>query len=315
MNKVNVQTDPTIASVRLEGEYSDVVLSYPEAYENTLRDINAAKTTYPHGTIAHDGHHYISWILKGEWAEVDKGKWVKVERRCFLCQAVAIEPSSGYYTRKVDVYTTTVDGVYHVHYPRTVHSGLDSERAHWKTQQTDNLLDWLQKLPNDLQPDSQRVLVKRGYDVLEFWLAVTGKSASEIEEGIHEKFGLTDDFTIVAVEGFGDYKIAENKELTIDELEELMEFVDEHGDFGLTVLDEMTNNSTVQEAIDIINNRYTGEYDNVKSYAESYAELIFDECNVNKSVFKHVNYEALGDDLLSDKYWFELDGKIHVFDL
>lgn len=107
--------------------------------------------------------------------------------------------------------------------------------------------------------------------------------------------------------GFGELKLHEHE--CISQVIAYAEFIQEHGeDLGSAVLTYVWD---VDEAIDMMQNRYHGQHRSEAAFVE---ELFHDIGEIPSYLENYIDYEAMARDLFIDDYLsIEVGGDVHVF--
>lgn len=127
------------------------------------------------------------------------------------------------------------------------------------------------------------------------------KMLSESPESDAEEWGIH------GYEGFGELKLHENEDLS--NLVAYAEFINEHGeDLGSAVLDYA---GRLDEAIDMMENRYHGQHRSEAAFVE---ELARDISYIPDHLEYYIDYERMARDwFINDYLSIEVDGDVHVF--
>ncbi len=144
------------------------------------------------------------------------------------------------------------------------------------------------------------------------WIDLDGKSGDDIRDEVDAMLAASpapdaEEWAIHDHEGFGPYKLSESE--SFDDIAELVEAVEEHGD---AVLAYMANNcGDLSDFADA----YLGEFPSVKDYAYDYIDQTGMLDNVNETISRYFDYDSFAHDMEvgGDIWTAPAPGGVYIF--
>lgn len=148
------------------------------------------------------------------------------------------------------------------------------------------------------------------------WIDAT-QSAEEIEEEVREMLKNSpvgdeaEEWAIHDDEYFEPIKIHEWD--SFEHVSEIANAIVEHGEMFGEIYNHLGSGTTVENAIDFIEDNYAGEYDSLGDFAE---ELNYETQELPKDIYSYIDFESMGRDMELSGYILSFTDsrrKLHVF--
>lgn len=150
------------------------------------------------------------------------------------------------------------------------------------------------------------------------WIDAT-QDASDIETEIEAMLAKSpvgkeaEEWAIHDYEGFGKLKLGEHEDL--DKIAKIAELMKERGPVFAAVVDHFGTADDLDEAIEAMEEKYSGEYDDLADWAYREAEDSGEMKDIPERFRNYIDWAGIGDDAETNGGIFtvEHDGKVHVF--
>jgi antirestriction protein len=130
----------------------------------------------------------------------------------------------------------------------------------------------------------------------------------EVEAMLKESPEDGEEWAIHDYQGFGEITIHEYQDFR--SIADLAEAIEEHGEIITLLHDELSNDS-ISATIEHFKDYYLGSYESETDYALEYYENTGQK--VDDFIYYHIDFRAMGKDLLTDCVHFWHDNELHVF--
>lgn len=140
-------------------------------------------------------------------------------------------------------------------------------------------------------------------DIEDIWQAVRDMLKATPLDEVAEEWAIHDYMN------FGPVQISEYQ--SFESAHELAVFIEEHGDLGAAVLEEVQGD--VETATRVLEEDYVGEYQSLADYAEQLTE---DSIDIPEAVACYIDYQAMGRDmaLAGEVFTIEMGWQeVHIF--